>query len=134
MNNEFILGDELKQTVSIVVDLASVFDPDGVDIYFLNREPIFHVRNSEELVPVFAIPPSGPTPIVPVLRRVLRDKQHEIEERKLLILLATDGVPTDNQGHRDIRSFLNKNENQPIEYQLRSLLVQVDSNQRRRKR
>ena len=42
---------------------------------------------------------------MPVLRRVLRDKQHEIEERKLLILLATDGVPTDNQGHRDIRSF-----------------------------
>lgn len=48
---------------------------------------------------------TGPTPIVPVLRRVLHDKQHEIEERKLLILLATDGVPTDNQGHRDIRSF-----------------------------
>ena len=47
----------------------------------------------------------GPTPIVPILRRVLRDKQHQIEERKLLILLATDGVPTDNQGHRDIRSF-----------------------------
>ncbi len=22
-----------------------------------------------------------------------------------MILLATDGVPTDNQGHRDIRSF-----------------------------
>lgn len=47
----------------------------------------------------------GPTPIVPVFRRVLRDKQNEIAERKLLILLATDGVPTDNQGHRDIRSF-----------------------------
>ncbi|UJR31197.1 hypothetical protein I4U23_018702 [Adineta vaga] len=97
--------DELKQTVSIVVDLASVFDPDGVDIYFLNREPIFHVQNSEQLIPIFSIPPAGPTPIVPVFRRVLRDKQHEIEERKLLILLATDGVPTDNQGHRDIRSF-----------------------------
>jgi hypothetical protein len=97
--------DELKQTVSIVVDLASVFDPDGVDVYFLNREPVFHVQSSEQLVPVFAVPPSGPTPIVPVLRRVLHDKQQEIEERKLLILLATDGVPTDNQGHRDIRSF-----------------------------
>jgi hypothetical protein len=55
----FLLGDELKQTVSIVVDLASVFDPDGVDVYFLNREPVFHVRNSEQLVPIFAIPPSG---------------------------------------------------------------------------
>ena len=40
-----------------------------------------------------------------MFRRVLRDKQHEIEERNLLILLATDGVPTDSQGHRDIRSF-----------------------------
>lgn len=52
------IGDELRQTVSIVADLASVFDPDGVDIYFLNREPVFHVRNSEQLIPVFAVPPS----------------------------------------------------------------------------
>ncbi|CAF3903639.1 unnamed protein product [Rotaria sp. Silwood1] len=111
-------GDELKQTVSIVVDIASVFDPDGVDIYFLNREPIFHVRNSEQLIPVFAVPPSGPTPIVPIFRRVLRDKQHEIEERKLLILLATDGVPTDDQGNRDIRSFKHvlKHERKPTNH------------------
>lgn len=59
----------------------------------------------------------GPTPIVPTLRRVLRDKRHEIEERKLLILLATDGVPTDSQGHRDIRSFeyVLKNERKPYD-------------------
>ncbi len=43
--------------------------------------------------------PSGPTPIVPVLRQILQDKKKEIEERKLLILLATDGAPTDDQGH-----------------------------------
>ena len=54
-----LLGDELKQTVSIVVDIASVLDPDGVDIYFLNREPLFHVRNSTELLPAFAVPPAG---------------------------------------------------------------------------
>jgi len=39
---------------------------------------------------------------VPVLRQVLQDKHKEIEERKLLILLATDGVPTDYQGHTKI--------------------------------
>lgn len=55
----FDSGDELKQTVSIVVDIASVLDPDGVDVYFLNREPLFHVRNSSELVAIFAVPPSG---------------------------------------------------------------------------
>ena len=52
-------GDELKQTVSIVVDQASVLDPDGVDIYFLNREPMLNVRSSEELIPMFAVPPEG---------------------------------------------------------------------------
>jgi len=52
-------GDELKQTVSIVVDLASVLDPDGVDVYFLNREPMFHVRNSSELENLFAMAPEG---------------------------------------------------------------------------
>jgi hypothetical protein len=55
----FFSGDELKQTVSIIVDLASVLDPDGVDVYFLNRDPIFNVRSSEELIPIFAIPPEG---------------------------------------------------------------------------
>jgi hypothetical protein len=45
--------------VSIVVDLATVLDPDGVDIYFLNREPMFNVRSSEELIPMFVVPPKG---------------------------------------------------------------------------
>ncbi|CAF1226567.1 unnamed protein product [Rotaria sordida] len=74
-NNAPTRWDELKQTVSIVVDLASSLDPNGVDIYFLNRDPIFHVRNSSELIPIFAVPPE-----------------------------ATDGVPTDDDGHPDILS------------------------------
>lgn len=52
-------GDELKRTVSIVVDLAATLDPDGVDIYFLNREPLRSVRSSEQLTSVFAVPPEG---------------------------------------------------------------------------
>ena len=55
----FFPGDELKQTVSIVVDLASTLDPDGVDVYFLNREPMYNVRSSEELTTMFALPPEG---------------------------------------------------------------------------
>ncbi|UJR31198.1 hypothetical protein I4U23_018703 [Adineta vaga] len=97
--------DELRQTVSIVVDIASVFDPDGVDVFFLNREPLRHVKSSEELIPIFAIPPTGPTPIVRILRYVLREKQLEIQERKLLILIATDGVPTNEHGQQDIKSL-----------------------------
>ena len=52
-------GDELKQTVSIVVDLASTLDSDGVDVYFLNREPMLHVRNASDLETIFAMDPEG---------------------------------------------------------------------------
>ncbi|CAF0795701.1 unnamed protein product [Rotaria sordida] len=97
--------EELKKTVSIVVDLASTVDPDGVDLYFLNRKPLLHVHSSKELIPTFAIPPNGATPIVRVLRQVLHDKKQEIQKRKLLIVIATDGIPTDNNGQPNVPDF-----------------------------
>ncbi|CAF0877971.1 unnamed protein product [Adineta steineri] len=108
--------DELRRTVSIVVDIASVFDPDGVDIFFLNREPMRNVKNAEELKPVFAMPPSGPTPIARVLRHVLQAKQLEVQERKLLILIATDGIPTNDSGQQDTKTLENvlRHERKPI--------------------
>ncbi|CAF1359703.1 unnamed protein product [Didymodactylos carnosus] len=66
---------------------------------------MLHVKDSSELIPIFAVPPAGLTPIAQVLRQVLRDKQVEIQERKLLILIATDGQPTDNQGRVDIHTL-----------------------------
>ena len=52
---------------------------------------------------------------MPVFRQVLQDKRHLIQERKLLILLATDGVPTDKEGRPDIRTLerVLKNERRP---------------------
>ncbi len=85
-----------------------------------------HVKRSEELIPVFAVPPVGmyskkvsislfflhsiryeigPTPIARIFRHVLQEKQVEIQERKLLVLIATDGVPTNDNGQQDIKSL-----------------------------
>ncbi|CAF1038342.1 unnamed protein product [Adineta ricciae] len=109
--------DELKQTVSIVVDLASILDSDGVDVYFLNREPMLNVRSSSDLEFIFAMEPEGATPIVPVLRQVLKDKRNQVYERNLLILLATDGIPTDERERTDIQTLEHvlRNERQPID-------------------
>ncbi|CAF4501723.1 unnamed protein product [Rotaria sp. Silwood2] len=93
LNNSRTRWDELKQTVSIVVDLASTLDPNGVDVYFLNRLFAFFL-----IILCF-------TPITRVLREILRNKQHEIQERNLLILIATDGIPTDDDGYQDIGSL-----------------------------
>ncbi|CAF4756399.1 unnamed protein product, partial [Rotaria magnacalcarata] len=56
-----------------------------------------------QLIPVFAVPPAGPTPIVRTLRQVLQEKRLEIQERKLLILIATDGVPTNDNGQQETK-------------------------------
>jgi hypothetical protein len=94
--------DELKQIVSITVDIASVLDPDGIDVYFLNRPPVLHVKDASQLLPAFAQPPNGLTPITRVLRQILHAKKVEIQERKLLVIIATDGQPTDEFGTTDI--------------------------------
>ncbi|CAF4638813.1 unnamed protein product, partial [Rotaria sp. Silwood2] len=102
---QYTRWEELKKTVSMVVDLASTVDPDGVDVYFLNRKPLLNVHNSKELVSTFATPPNGATPIVRALRQVLNDKKNEIQQRKLLIVIATDGIPTDNNGQPNVQEF-----------------------------
>ncbi|CAF1194199.1 unnamed protein product [Rotaria sordida] len=94
--------DELKQIVSIVVDLANVFDPDGVDVYFLNREPIFHVRDSSELENLFVIAPE-----------------------------ATDGIPTDERERPDIRTLEHvlKNERKPTNQIPVTIIICTDDDQ-----
>jgi hypothetical protein len=97
--------DELKQIVSITVDIGSVLDPDGLDIYFLNRPPVLRVKDASQLTSAFTNPPNGLTPITRVLRQILQAKQSEIQERKLLIIIATDGQPTDDYGTTDIETL-----------------------------
>ncbi|CAF0829068.1 unnamed protein product [Rotaria sordida] len=123
--------DELRQTVSIVADIASVFDPDGIDIFFLNREPMRHVKSSEELVHIFAVQPEGPTPILRVLRHILQEKQLEIQERKLLILIATDGVPTNENGQQDTKSLEHalRHERNPINRIPVTIIACTDDNE-----
>lgn len=109
--------DELKKIVSIVIDIATIFDKDGVDIYFLNREPLFNVTRKEELNKIFNILPEGFTPLVKTLKRVLADKKKILTTRNLLILIATDGLPydkTDNENVKKFKDLLKQREKQNI--------------------
>jgi hypothetical protein len=42
--------DELRETVSLVVDIGQCFSEGGIDVFFLNRAPVLGVRNSQQLV------------------------------------------------------------------------------------
>ena len=66
-------------------------DSNGVDVYFLNRDPMLNVTNTQNVHHMFNSPPQGLTPLVPALRRILASKRSLTYEKKLLILIATDG-------------------------------------------
>ena len=90
--------DELRSTVKTIVEIAGVLDKTGVDIYFLNRPGVKNVTDFATLEPHFATDPEGYTPIVQVFTQVLNDMKQILSEKKLLIILATDGEPTTSSG------------------------------------
>lgn len=96
---------EMKETVSVIVDIAAVMDKDGLDIFFLNRATLSGVTSSAQLEPVFAAPPAGLTPITPVLQHVLKAKAAVSVEKKVLVIVLTDGQPTNASGQVDIESL-----------------------------
>ena len=86
--------DELKGTVQMIVEIATCFDPDGVDIFFLNRPSIHGIRSRDDpaLAQAFASPPFGGTPLTEMLQSVLQ-KCSANTERPVLVMIATDGEP-----------------------------------------
>lgn len=53
--------DELQYFAKISIEIASIFDPEGSNVYFLNRQPcpLMNVRNSSDIAPYFNEKPQG---------------------------------------------------------------------------
>ena len=98
--------DELQQYLGLVVELATALSPNGLDVHFLNRPPVRHVTSASQLAPCFAAPPAGFTPIVPALQAIWAEKAHVMVEKQVLLILATDGAPTDPAGNPHVAQFL----------------------------
>eukprot|EP00756_Hemistasia_phaeocysticola_P016187 Hpha_TRINITY_DN15461_c2_g1::TRINITY_DN15461_c2_g1_i1::g.173695::m.173695 len=86
--------DELRSTVELVVDLGSCFCPSGIDVHFLNRDSVLGVTKSDDpkLARSFRRQPTGDTPLVGTLQRVCAEFE---EQRDVLLIVATDGLPTE---------------------------------------
>ncbi len=96
--------DELQYFAKISVEIATIFDPEGCSIYFLNRKPspVHNICNESQVSPLFKSKPKGFTPLPRVLDKVLNDITRFVYEKKLLIVIATDGEPTDDKGKTEI--------------------------------
>ena len=94
---------ELCAIVKKLLPITMEYDKNGVDIYFLNRENYVKVRNATDVEYAFSETPSGHTPLVPVLEKIFVSPMALPEkEKKLLVLVATDGKPTDEDGEEEV--------------------------------
>ena len=97
--------DELRTTASTIVELATAATAQGVDCVFLNRPAILGATSAAQVQLAFNhAPPSGFTPLTRTLKAVLAAKANT--ERDLLVIIATDGEPTNEQNRPDVASFI----------------------------
>jgi hypothetical protein len=120
---------EMQNIVKIVTRLSIILDDDGIDVYPLNRPPMFNVTSETQLNELFKNPPSGGTPTLRVLKQVLKDKEKALKEKKLLIIIATDGEPNDetNDPIGNLFNFL-KNQRRPAHKIHTTVLACTDDN------
>nr|KIR46827.1 hypothetical protein I312_03718 [Cryptococcus bacillisporus CA1280] len=94
--------DQACQAIMEVADLASRYDDDGIDVYFLNNKRVGkELRSSDDVEELFrGLGPRGITPTGRRLEAILRDymsrleaSQHTGEEVKPMnLIVVTDGV------------------------------------------
>eukprot|EP01062_Namystynia_karyoxenos_P015677 TRINITY_DN15705_c0_g1_i1.p1 TRINITY_DN15705_c0_g1~~TRINITY_DN15705_c0_g1_i1.p1 ORF type:complete len:322 (+),score=105.31 TRINITY_DN15705_c0_g1_i1:94-966(+) len=89
--------DELKATLATLIEIGTVFDSNGIDIFFLHRPPLPHVRSMQDarLREAFKKQPTCTTPLTKCLTDVVKMVQ---QEKPVLLLIATDGVPDGGVG------------------------------------
>ena len=88
--------EELQYFASISIEIANLFN-DSTDVYFLNKPPIRNINNIDYLLNFLKQnKPNGYTPLNKIFNQVLNENINYIREKKLLIIILTDGEPTDD--------------------------------------
>ncbi len=106
--------DELKYFTNIIIELAAIFNSNGCDVYFLNRNSVLNVTDKSQLFFSFNDKPEGYTPLEERFQEVLRNNSNLDEKIKLLVIIVTDGEPTDRSGKVNIKQFKDCLLNRPI--------------------
>jgi hypothetical protein len=87
----------LKESIKIVLEIGAAYKVE-CDVMFLNKPSAKNVKSIFQLEEKFAKPPNGVTPLTKCLRDSIENNKHELNERKLLVIIFTDGCPTLQNG------------------------------------
>jgi flagellar motor protein MotB len=99
--------EENAKIVELIINTGGLLSKHPIDVYFMNRGSMLNVKRFEDVAHLFVARPQRihMTPTVPTLKKII-DANHEyLLEQKLLIFIATDGEPTNEQYKKDIPQF-----------------------------
>ena len=106
--------EELLQFANVSIEIASVFNQNGSDLYFLNRPVMKNVSVSSQLAQCFREKPQGVTPLTRIVQNIINDNSsHELSGKNLLLIITTDGEPTDADGNPSVPEFKQCLQNRP---------------------
>ena len=87
---------ELKKLTSIILEFTLAVNSNGVDLYFLNRGHYPNIRSLDGIGQLFANGPSGFTPLSETVVQLLSNKQSTTRQQPLLVVIISDGEPSDS--------------------------------------
>ena len=87
---------------------AAAQPPRPIDAFFLNRAAVRGITDSAQLRPAFTERPHGFTPLTRVFKQALAtgSAPDGSRARPLLVVIMTDGLPTDDDGEDEVEPFL----------------------------
>lgn len=127
--------EDLLQMIKLVVEGSAAFDPDGIDVYFLNRgyeerkpdsglverklDSRLEGLKDPRVLEDFKYPPtkSDLTPLVEVMDGVMK----QVSDKPTLLVIATDGHPSDivvngypKDGQEAFKELMKERENNKV--------------------
>ena len=90
--------DELQEFIKISIEIANILNGNGCDVYFLNRPMARGINKFADLTRHFHNKPSGFTPLTKIFNKVLKNNMASQDKQKLLVIIVTDGEPTNPEG------------------------------------
>ena len=93
--------NELEEMNKEVINMSAILSKFPLDVYFLHRQGKKGVRDFMDVKECFSGKPRENTPIVRTLKNIISSEHKYLQENKLLVFIATDGINTNDLGEND---------------------------------
>lgn len=97
----FSRWNQVINATKIIIKLATLVD--NIDIYFLNRYDKLNVSDYSDIEQSFESDPAGVTPLNKTIEKI--NARYSREYYHNLVVILTDGAPTNSYGYPDIRTL-----------------------------